>query len=369
MNAENTPLKISVKEGLATENMRLKSRLRECPKTVSPSSVTPNPPHLWPQNTPDFPSSCDTIFPSSVTQSGFGLGLCPFLFLLVRFGRWMAQILQNGACGCGPARPTEILSWLRRIRKEDKSSTKSNNTHLAGREICTSYISFFEHVRLPSLWSRNVHMHVYWHIYIYRAIMHSVNTHCDQPTPVSALEFVCRAISFSTPTARMRHQWLHCNVFMEISASQPRGFPYLSIYPSMYLSIYPSIHPSIYLFLVTFWLPIFSGKKSRRRPHIWKTSPWGYGSRVSQLDLNMTSSIFLTINPPSYTWDSPYFPQKISKSFIVSPPNIPKSPVFCSTQRRFQAATRNHNQAIRNIFGLFAAALKDVGRSDNKTSQ
>ena len=115
-------------------------------------------------------------------------------------------------------------------------------------------------------------------IYIYTAqSCISVNTHCDQPTPVSALEFVCRAISFSTPTARMRHQWLHCNVFMEISASQPRGFPYLSIYLSihlsMYLSIYLSIHPSIYLFLVTFWFPIFSGKKSRRRPHIWKTSP------------------------------------------------------------------------------------------------
>ena len=75
-------------------------------------------------------------------------------------------------------------------------------------------------------------------IYIYIPRNHTfqsiLNTHCDQPTPVSALEFVCRAISFSTPTVRMRHQWLHCNVFMEISASQPRGFPYLSIYLSIY---------------------------------------------------------------------------------------------------------------------------------------
>ena len=183
------------------------------------------PKHPW------FSLICDTISPSSVTQSGFGLGLCPFLFLLVRFGRWMAQILQNGACGCGPARPTEILSWLRRIRRRTRALTKSNNTHLAGREICTSYISFFWACPTAfSLITECAYACVLTYIYIYTAqSCISVNTHCDQPTPVSALEFVCRAISFSTPTARMRHQWLHCNVFMEISASQPRGFAWLVV--------------------------------------------------------------------------------------------------------------------------------------------
>ena len=206
----------------------------------------------------------------------------------------------------------------------------------------------------------------------------SVNTHCDQPTPVSALEFVCRAISFSTPTARMHHQCFTATFSWKFPRHNRGAFPtylfiYLSIYLSIYVSICLSIHPSIYLFLVTFWLPIFSGKKTKdvlpsgRNHHEGMAQESASSIYINMI--NMTNSIFLTINPPSYTWDSPYASQKNSKSFIVSPPNIPKSPVFCGTHCRFQAPTRNHNQAIRNIFGLFAAALKDVGRSDNKTSQ
>ena len=101
---------------------------------VSPSSATPNPPHLWHQNPPDFPSSATPFSPhlrhhlvlgwvgwggmitsmflcahrhGNLITRELAVGLCPFLSLVVRFGRSAAQILQNGPrqlgqLGCAP---------------------------------------------------------------------------------------------------------------------------------------------------------------------------------------------------------------------------------------------------------------------------
>jgi hypothetical protein len=113
-------------------------------------------------------------------------------------------------------------------------------------------------------------------IYIYRAIMH-FSQYSLRPTHAGVSTGICLSRylllhsnrAHAPPVASL--QRFHGNFRV---TTEGLSLPiYLSIYPSIYVSIYLSIHPSIHLFLVTFWFPIFSGKKSRRRPHIWKTSP------------------------------------------------------------------------------------------------